>query len=425
MYIVKNVLRNIMRSKGRNILVGIIIFVIAVSSCVALTIKQAAVKAENESMSLLNIKASISYDRTSQMKQAQGSGTDFREMINMSDSLELNELQTYAASQYVSDFYYTITSSVNSGDEAFAAIETSSISSSDTNVPDDMPDMGGGGRMTGDFGTQGDFTMIGYSSETAMTDFISGTCSITDGAIFDITAADMSCIITDELALYNDLEVGDTITIANPNAEDEVYTLTITGIYTNSESGTASSGMMFSASSDPANRIITSAGTVTAIAEQSSSVAETETNEDTGMTSTTALRSSLSGTYILSDTAAFEAFSEDVYTLGLDDTYTVSSSDITSYENSLVPLQNLSKFAGVFLLIVLLIGGIILVVLNIFNIRERKYEVGVLTAIGMKKPKVAIQFMCELFAVTMATIIIGSAIGAIISVPATVVKVGS
>lgn len=48
--------------------------------------------------------------------------------------------------------------------------------------------------------------------------------------------------------------------------------------------------------------------------------------------------------------------------------------------------------AGYFLIVILAIGAIVLIVLNIFNIRERKYEVGVLTAIGMKKSRVAISF---------------------------------
>ena len=54
-----------------------------------------------------------------------------------------------------------------------------------------------------------------------------------------------------------------------------------------------------------------------------------------------------------------------------------------------MPLKNLSTFATYFLIVVLIIGAVILIVLNIFNIRERKYEVGVMTAIGMKKGKVA------------------------------------
>jgi putative ABC transport system permease protein len=52
-----------------------------------------------------------------------------------------------------------------------------------------------------------------------------------------------------------------------------------------------------------------------------------------------------------------------------------------------------------------------------FNIRERKYEVGVLTAIGMKKGKVALQFVTELLVVTFIAIIIGTGIGAAASVP--------
>ena len=75
--------------------------------------------------------------------------------------------------------------------------------------------------------------------------------------------------------------------------------------------------------------------------------------------------------------------------------------------------------AGWFLIVILIIGGIILVVLNIFNVRERKYEVGVLTAMGMKKWKVAAQFMCEILVVTMVAVIIGAGIGAVSSVPVT------
>ena len=72
-----------------------------------------------------------------------------------------------------------------------------------------------------------------------------------------------------------------------------------------------------------------------------------------------------------------------------------------------------------FLVVILVIGAVILVVLNIFNIRERKYEVGVLTAMGMKKWKVATQFVCEILIVTMIAVIIGAAIGGACSVPET------
>ena len=71
------------------------------------------------------------------------------------------------------------------------------------------------------------------------------------------------------------------------------------------------------------------------------------------------------------------------------------------------------------MLVILIIGAVILIVLNIFNIREREYEIGVLTAIGMKKNKVALQFLTEIFIVTILAVTIGVGVGAVSSVPVT------
>lgn len=92
----------------------------------------------------------------------------------------------------------------------------------------------------------------------------------------------------------------------------------------------------------------------------------------------------------------------------------MQSADVENYESSLVPLDSLAKFALTLLIVVLAVGA---VVLNLFNIRERKYEVGVLTAIGVKKVKVAAQFAIELLIVTMCGIALGVAGGAVASVP--------
>ena len=137
------------------------------------------------------------------------------------------------------------------------------------------------------------------------------------------------------------------------------------------------------------------------------------------MESESKITGTLSATYSFVDTDAYYVFEEEVRTLGLSEDYTVSSSDISSFENSLAPLNTLSTMAGWFLIVILIIGGVILVVLNIFNVRERKYEVGVLTAMGMKKWKVATQFMCEILVVTMIAVMIGAAVGAVSSVPVT------
>ena len=51
------------------------------------------------------------------------------------------------------------------------------------------------------------------------------------------------------------------------------------------------------------------------------------------------------------------------------------------------------------------------------NIRERKYEIGVLRTIGMKKSKVSIEFVSELLIVCIISLIIGAFAGSLLSVP--------
>lgn len=213
--------------------------------------------------------------------------------------------------------------------------------------------------------------------------------------------------------------MGSEITFLNPNNEEESFTFKIVGIYTGTDE--ASGGMMggFNTASDPANTIMTGYSALKALCDASAAVAEEITDQNSGLTSSTAVSSTLEYTYVFEDVDAFEAFKTEVTELGLEEKYTVSSNDITSFEQSLTPLENLSKTATYFLIVVFAIGGVILVVINIFNIRERKYEIGVLTAIGMKKGKVALQFVTELFIVTLAAIVVGAGIGAVSSVPVT------
>ena len=74
MYILKNAFRCISRSKGRNILIGIIALVIAVSACIGLSIRQASEDAKISAMENLSISATISYDRAGAMGQMGGGG---------------------------------------------------------------------------------------------------------------------------------------------------------------------------------------------------------------------------------------------------------------------------------------------------------------------------------------------------------------
>ena len=437
MYIIKNALRCIGRSKGRNILIGIIALVIAVSACIGLSIRQAAESAKESALDGMSVTATISYDRASAMgnmaggRPGMGGGgfgsgsfdpSQFGDIMGKSSSLTLEEYLKYAEAESVQDFYYTLTAYFN-GSENFSPVSDETDDDSDGELSGDLDSGNSGmpgfpGGMGGmNFGASGDFSIIGYSSDSSMTAFVSGNASIVDGSMFEEGTSELVCVISEELAMYNSLSVGDTITLSNPSLDSETYTLTISGIYTSSENNDFSMSM-FGASQDPANRIYMSANALQSVLDLSEENSTT-TTDDYGRETETKVEGTISATYAFADTDAYYAFEQEVRALGLDESYTVSSSDITAFENSLTPLNTLSTMAGWFLLVILIIGGIILVVLNIFNVRERKYEVGVLTALGMKKWKVAAQFMCEILVVTMLAVIIGAGIGAVSSVPVT------
>ena len=434
MYIIGNAFKSIIRSKGRNILVGIIVLSIAISSCVALSIKYAAEEAEIQGIEQLNITATISLDTEKLIREAQesnnGSGNrdQMRTIMQAQRPLSLDEMLTYSESDYINDFYYAGSTSINANGSLEAVSSEESTDTNQENASGENgnggmaqpggPDGGGGGRRIMMMGgmSMGDFTITGYSSENAMTNFLNGTSQITDGEMFDTASEDFNCIISNELAIFNSLKVGDKIKFENPNDETQTYEFKITGIYSNTTTDTDNNMPMFSTAMDPANLICVSSDALKSIIDKSASLSKTETDEN-GREYETKLSTQDTGTYVFSSIENFEKFSEEVKAKGLSDNYKVTSNDMNNFEESLAPLKNLNQFATTLLLIILGIGAIILIVINIFNIRERKFEVGVLTAIGIKKGKVTMQFIIEFLTVTLIAIIIGAGIGAVVSVP--------
>lgn len=411
MYVIKNALRNINRSKGRNLLIGIIVFVIAVSACVALSIQRAADTAKDNTLESMSVTGGLTLNRTSlmtgQTPDSSGKNQGAFDRSQMKDRLEsyaalpLEDYMTYAAYLEEGDScYYSYTVSLNAA-EGLYAYGTSEEDSEEEEGEGDIGGRAGYGEKN-NMQSFGDFSVTGYSSDAAMTQFgTDGTCAIMDGSMFEEQTEDYTCVISSELAVWNGLGTGDTLTLVNPQNEEQQWTLTISGIYSNSAAGMGSNP--YSVQMDAANQIYMSANALNQMA------AEAEESE-------AALSPFLSFTYWFQSAEHYYTFEEKISGL-LPDNYTLTSSEIAGYEASLVPLENLSRMAQWFLAVVLAVGAIILVVLNIFNIRNRKYEVGVLTAIGMKKRKVAAQFVCEILIVMLCSILIGAGIGAAVSVP--------
>jgi len=93
------------------------------------------------------------------------------------------------------------------------------------------------------------------------------------------------------------------------------------------------------------------------------------------------------------------------------------TTDEEAYNRVISPALGLAKISFTFMLVVLALGGLVLILLATLSIRERKYEIGVLRAMGMKKHKVAIGLIFESLAITAVCLIIGLGIGAAVAQP--------
>lgn len=380
MYIIKNALKTITRNKGRNILMIIIIAVIACASAVTLSIKKSANTIIESYQNKYDITATIAMDRQSFMGNFDpGSSNmeDAKETFSSIPQLTTDDIEKYADSNYIKSYYYTYELSMNSSNIEKATTTT---------------DTTGRGPVREN---EADFSVVGYSSYDSMTEFIEGRYTITEGEVSsDFTSN--TCVINNELATYNDLSVGDTIILTDPNDDSITYNLTISGIYTENTDDSDTQMSMFSNS---VNNIITNTTAVNNILAL---------DED--------LVGRVNPTFVLTSADDIEAYESELTDKGMSEYYKLSTNlDTISKETESV--SNLSSFATTFLIITLVIGSIVLFVINMINVRERKYEIGVLRTIGMKKRFVITQFTLELLIISIFGLVIGAGIGSLISVP--------
>lgn len=380
MYILKNAITSIKRNKGRNLLIGLIIMVIASAVTVTLAINNTAASLIKAYKDKYQVEASITFNRENMMKDfnpsdKENSKSDMKDKFSLASSLTESDIKNYADSKYVKSYYYTSSVKVNSND-----LEKAEISSNN-----DMPE------RKKDEDNSSSFEIKGYSSYDAMNEFISGNYKITDGEIFTDFDSN-NCLINSELATINNLKVGDTITFTDDN--NNTYQLVISAIF--EEASSDDNKSMFSNS---ANTIITSSNFINKMS-----------------TTNSELTVSINPTFILTSKEVVDKFSSELTSKGLDENLMVTT-NLESIDESVSTISNVKTFAVTFLIITLIIGAVVLLIINMINIRERKYEIGVLRTIGMKKSKVCLQFILELLIVALASLLLGAGIGSLASVP--------
>jgi len=429
MYILKNSLVSIVRNKGRNVLIGIIILVIACSSTVTLAIKNTASKLVKDYEESHDVIASISFNRQGLSQNFKGGENARKENIEAFNSIEaitLENVKNYGNSENLKSYNYIYSTSLNSDSVTKATDsyeyevenkQTTTNSSSSTTGGSTSGDRFPGDGFRGERHTTinnntttvitrsreifqssrnltGDFQLDGYSSYDAMTNFVSGTYKVTEGEMISDFSG-YECVISSELATLNELKVGDNITFKNPKNSEKTYQFKISGIYTDNSSADDTQNMY----SKSVNNIITGSGIVEIMVSEDST-----------------LGTNVTSSFIIKNKESIEAFIAEVKQKGLSEYYTVNT-NLEELENATKSIENVQTFATTFLFITLAISAIVLFVINMINIRERKYEIGVFRTIGISKFKVGMQFILELLIVSIIMLGIGTVIGGFMSKP--------
>lgn len=388
MYILKNAWINVRRAKARNFLIGIIITIVTLAACIALAIYHSASTLVKHYQDTNSLEVSFSIDR---MSFRQNRETNSELTI---DPLNKELITTIGTSNYVSSYYYTMEGSAYSNqitavtDNFFDnASDESNSSTKNTEKVEQK------GRMN-----FGDYRLTAYSDISYLESFLTGTSKITSGSFFTNDETSGAIVISEELASQNSLSVGSTVSFYTTDSSNP-FTLTVVGIYTTSEDSSSENFMGMNAM-NAGNQIYTTLTTM-----------ETYFSTD-GRTN------QLNAKFFLKNSDDYDAFVAEAKTKGLSDYYQATS-NLDELMEQLEPIQNVSNFSIIFLVIILIVGGIVIAIINAIQIRERKYEVGVLRAIGMSKGRVITQFLSEICIVAILALLIGTTSGTLLSQPVT------
>lgn len=242
-----------------------------------------------------------------------------------------------------------------------------------------------GPEMSGS--TPGDFKIVGTNDLLASSEFSGGTNKITSGrAIQSSDEGTNNVVIEESLAKQNNLKVNSTFTLKDSN--DKTYKMTVVGLY---KSGSTENDLATDFGfMNPANQMYT---------------ALSVPNQIDGKTGTLG-----SAIFNLENPEDSEKFVKEATKLIDTDKFEVQSNDAI-YQQMLQPLNNISSFSKNIVILVTLAGAIILALIVMLMVRERRFEIGVLMSLGESKGKIVMQFFTELFMIMVVSIGIASATG--------------
>lgn len=233
--------------------------------------------------------------------------------------------------------------------------------------------------------------LIGYTDLSVAEDFAGSANKLSSGRF---PKHDNECIVSSQYAEHNKLKTGDTISVSGQSKSDtKTIPLTITGIY-------------------DANRL---EATAESFGDLYGNVYTTfNTLKNSGFH------------YIWADKAIYqlgspkeaELFEKELHAKGASKyCFLAYENSADEYARNTKPLENISHIAGNFTLSAGAFGAAVLFLISLLNVRERKYEIGVLRSMGMKKTGVARGMIYEVWLLMLISFAAGIFAGAALIKP--------
>ncbi|CAM3186227.1 ABC transporter permease [Lactiplantibacillus plajomi] len=363
---------NLTAKKGRSILLILVTSAIMLFVLAGLLIRNAADTATTNAKKSVGATVTLSANRQAAFKKMRQSTTKQKSRPKLTTSpVKLSDAKKIAALANVSGYNATASTSANA--KGFDVISTSSSSSGGMK--------GMGGAMSS---SSGNIAISGVTATSSVSSFQSKTSKITKGR--GITASDSgtnNVVIESELAKQDSLSVGDTIKLKATTGQKKTYTMKIVGIYKTSSTTTQQGP----GATDPANSVYTA-----------TSFANTIKGSKYKNTAD-------SVTFSISNPAKVSSVKKAGNQLINTSKYSLSTDD-SSYQTVKASMDNVKSFADKIVWLVAIAGTIILALIVILMVRERRYEIGVLLSLGESRWKIVAQFFVEMVMVLVVSIVV-------------------
>lgn len=212
-------------------------------------------------------------------------------------------------------------------------------------------------------------------------DFVNGTAHLVSGRYITPQDADQHlALVSQQLADLNHWKLGDKFSLNEFNrgstTDNTKEQFTIAGIFTVSASAAAGGPNL--SIFNPENKIYTDYPDVMPLVSNGTSDGISQ------------------ATYYLDDPMNIDQFKQEAKATGIDwNTFTLDAHD-AQYQQMIGPIKNVASFAKTMVVLVGIAGAIMLGLIIMLSMRERKFEIGVLLALGERRWKVIGQLLAEI-----------------------------